>query len=340
MKTLWKDDEMFDFCTSMQMVLESGLSIDDGLEVVKDSTSNDIIRNDIGMLHERIKVVGSFSVCVKEAAFFDDYAKKMIEIGEVSGTLDAVMKELATYYERSFDLKQNLKEALVYPFILLVMMWCIVLLIIWKVLPIFTNVLHNMGTVLQGNATSMMQFGSIFGMISFVVLTLLLLVCLSVYLVNRKAQGNLLSHFFFTRKLYQSLTMAKMTYAFSLFMSSGYDVEEALSYLPQVIDHPGVIEKLNRCIMGLKQGDNFVDLMQSEHLYEGVYANMIYTGFRSGKSEDVLKKASSLFEKDVDTSISTFLNTIEPSVVIVLSVIVGVILLSVMLPLMSIMSSM
>ena len=79
--------------------------------------------------------------------------------------------------------------------------------------------------------------------------------------------------------------------------------------------------------------------MQKEKLYEGVYANMIFTGFHSGKSEEVLKKVSALYERDVDNSISTFLNTIEPGIVILLSIIVGVILLSVMLPLMSIMAS-
>lgn len=339
MKTLWKDDEMFDFCTSMAMVLESGLSIEEGLEVVKDSTQSVQLQQDIAVLYDKVKDIGSFYASVKDVPFLDEYAKKMIEIGEMSGTLDAVMQELATYYERSNDLKQNLKEALVYPFILLVMMWCIVLLIIWKVLPIFSDVLQNMGTVLPGNATSMMEFGHVFGVVSFVVLSILLIACVTLYVINSRAKGSLLSSFFFTRKLYYNMTMARMTYAFSLFISSGYDVEEALSYLPEVIDHPKMQGKLQHCIQGMKEGKGFAELMQQEHLYEGVYANMIYTGFRSGKSEEVLKKASTLYEKDVDTSISTFLNTIEPSVVIVLSVIVGVILLSVMLPLMSIMTS-
>lgn len=339
MKTLWKDDEMFDFCTSLAMVLESGLSIEEGLDIVKDSTQNIKLKKDIQQIHEQIIEVGSFYASIKDVDFFDDYAKKMIEIGEMSGTLDAVMLELATYYERNFDLKQNLKEALVYPFLLLGMMWCIVLLIIWKVLPIFSNVLTNMGTILPGSASSMMRFGSIFGTISFVILSVLLIACIAMYVVNNKAKGSLLAHFFFTKKLYYHMTMAKLTYAFSLFISSGYDVEEAMSYLPEVIDHPNVIAKLQRCQQGLKEQIAFSEVMQKEQLYEGIYANMIYTGFRSGKSEEVLKKASRLYEKEVDLSISTFLNTIEPSIVIILSLIVGIILLSVMLPLMSIMTS-
>ena len=94
------------------------------------------------------------------------------------------------------------------------------------------------------------------------------------------------------------------------------------------------MEKAVRC-----EGKSFSQCLREQALYQGVYASMIITGFHSGKSDEVMQKVSTLYEKDVDTSISTFLNTIEPVIVIVLSVIVGIILLSVMLPLMSIMSS-
>lgn len=338
MRSIWKDNEMFNFCMNMATVLESGLSIEEGLDVVKSSIDVQL-QDDINTIQEQIQDNGSLSASIQNQPFIDDYAKKMIEIGEMSGTLDNVMKELALYYERNYDLKQNLKEALIYPFLLILMMWVIVLLIIWKVLPIFASVLYRMGTILPDSTSQMMQFGRLFGGVSFILLSVLIVACVLVYLINRRAKGSVLAHVPFTKRLFYNLTMAKMTYAFSLFISSGYDVEEALSYLPDVIDHPKTKERLQRCLAGMKQGANFVDTMMKEKLYSGLYANMIYTGFRTGKGEDVLKKASSLYEKDVDNSISSFLNIIEPIVVIALSVIVGVILLSVMLPLMSIMTS-
>lgn len=339
MRTVWKDDEMFEFCTSMAMVLEGGLSAEEGLEVVLESADKEEKKAALQEMLTLIKEKGSFSSTMMELDYIDSYAKKMMEIGEMSGTLDAVMKELAVYYERNDDLKQNLKEALTYPCILLIMMWGIVALIIWKVLPIFEQVLTSMGTVLSGNATVFMQFGNIFSLLSFLVLTILLAGCIFLFLAGRKRKGTLLASLFLTKRLYHNLTMAKMTYALSLFVSSGYDVEEALGYLPGVIDHPKMLKNLAACEKGMQEGKSFLEVMQEEKLYQGVYANMIYTGFRSGKSEEVLKKVSALYEKDVDTSISSFLNTIEPAIVIILSLIVGVILLSVMLPLMSIMTS-
>lgn len=339
MRAEWNDEQMYEFCTSMAMVLEGGLSPQECLEVILSGDIQTEIKKDLEVLLSDIKELGSLYASVKDQVFFDPYAKKMIEIGEISGNLDQVMKELALYYERSEDLKRNLKDALVYPLILLMMMWCIVALIIWKVLPIFEKVLHNMGAILTTGSHTMMQFGRIFAMVSFVLLTIILVIAFYIYITRRSSQNKILSHFFLTKRLYKNIAMAKMTYAFSLFVSSGYDADEAMQYLPDLVDHPDMKERLNHCLTDIKQGDSFLDAMQKEKLYEGVYANMIFTGFHSGKSEEVLKKVSALYERDVDNGISTFLNTIEPGIVILLSVIVGVILLSVMLPLMSIMTS-
>lgn len=339
MRMQWNDEQLYEFCTNMAMVLEGGLSPQECLEVILSSKDTLELRKDIEELLEEIKGKGSLYASIKDKDYIDTYAKKMIEIGEISGNLDQVMNELSLYYQRNDDLKRNLKDALMYPMILLVMMWCIVALIIWKVLPIFTKVLNNMGAILNSSSQTMMDFGRIFAIVSFVLLSVILAGTFMIYITRRRSQSTLLSRFFLTRKLYHNITMAKMTYAFSLFVSSGYDVEEALNYLPGVIDHPGMKDKLDQCQSLIKDGDNFLEAMQKAQLYEGIYANMLFTGFHSGKSEDVLKKVSALYERDVDNSISVFLNTIEPGIVILLSIIVGVILLSVMLPLMSIMTS-
>ena len=133
--TTLRSEEMFDLCTQMSMILAGGLSVEEGLEIIGDDTENPHMKEAAGCLLGKGHVVGS--AALEEAPYFDTYAKKMVEIGEISGHLDNVMKELALYYERSSDLKQSLKEALTYPSILLLMMWAVVGIIVWKVLPIF-----------------------------------------------------------------------------------------------------------------------------------------------------------------------------------------------------------
>lgn len=338
----FNNEEAFEFCTQMTMILSSGLSLQEGLEIIAADTNNPHMRSVCTLLHDNVVEHGSFYQAVKDEECFDDYMKHMIEIGEVSGHLDGVMNELAGYYERAEDLQIQLREALLYPFVLLVMMWVVVGIIVWKVLPIFSQVLANMGSPLPATAESMMYFGKTFAFASFMVLSILLLLILyAVFTIRYGKSGTsaFLSRFFLTKRLYHNITMARMTYALSLFISGGYDMEEAFSYLPDIVEEKKTKSRVQACLEGLRHGENFEKLLLHEHLYEGAYANMIVTGFHSGKSDDVMKKIAQLYERDVDTSISSFLNTIEPLIVIFLSLIIGVILLSVMLPLMSIMSS-
>ncbi|MGX8834625.1 type II secretion system F family protein [Amedibacillus sp. YH-ame6] len=338
----FNNEEAFEFCMQMSMILSSGLSVQEGLEIIMDDSDNKLMKEACKQIHEEVVAQGSFYQAIKDHECFDDYMKQMVKIGEVSGHLDNVMQELSAYYERAYDLSKQLREALFYPFVLLLMMWVVVGIIMWKVLPIFTNVLENMGSPLPESATMMMQFGSGFAIVSFVILTVLLLLVLYVVVRMRKGEGNgaiFLSKFFLTKRLFHNISMARMTYAFSLFISGGFDIEDSLSYLPGIVDEELTKEKIIACMQGMKEGESFEAMIQKVHLYDGAYANMIITGFHSGKSDDVMKKISLLYEKDVDHSISSFLNTIEPVIVVFLSLIVGVILLSVMLPLMSIMTS-
>lgn len=338
----FNNEEAFEFCTQMSMILSSGLSVQEGLEIIMDDSDNKLMKEACKQIHEEVVAQGSFYQAIKDHECFDDYMKQMVKIGEVSGHLDNVMQELSAYYERAYDLSKQLREALFYPFVLLLMMWVVVGIIMWKVLPIFTNVLENMGSPLPESANMMMQFGSGFAIVSFVILTVLLLLVLYVVVRMRKGEGNgatFLSKFFLTKRLFHNISMARMTYAFSLFISGGFDIEDSLSYLPGIVDEELTKQKIIACMQGMKEGESFETMIQKVHLYDGAYANMIITGFHSGKSDDVMKKISLLYEKDVDHSISSFLNTIEPVIVVFLSLIVGVILLSVMLPLMSIMTS-
>ena len=105
------------------------------------------------------------------------------------------------------------------------------------------------------------------------------------------------------------------------------------------ITHKELKEKILRVIKGMENGESFVDCILKEKVFNGSHASMLTIGIKSGRQEEVLKKLVDLYQKDIIESTSHFLNIIEPTIVAILSLIVGIILLSIMLPLMGIMSS-
>lgn len=332
------------FCHEIAIILSSGMSIQEGLEIIYPELFEHSLKEVTKQLLDDYLTYGTFYEAVKKSECFDTYMEEMVQIGEESGNLDDVMHHLSLYYERNDHMISQLKDAFTYPMILMGMMIIVIGIFVIKILPIFHNVLLSLGTTLSPFALQMMSFSKIFAIISFIVLCVIAVLLLIFYGYNKKhpdssLQDVVLARFFATKKLYLHVTMANVTYALSLFLSSGYPMEEAVHYLPEFIKHPKVKEKMIEIVKDVEAGTSFEDAIKERSLYEGVYANLLQIGFRSGRQDEVMKKLVELYEKDVSSSISAFLNIIEPSIVALLSFVVGIILLSVMLPLMSIMSS-
>ncbi len=336
--------EKYMFCNQMAMILESGFSLNQGVTMVYEEMDDKNIK---GVLQEVAKYLDeqvSFSEAIDLTKAFDDYMVNLVKVGETSGNLDDVMQSLSEYYARIDDITNKLKQALTYPIILIIMMVVVVVgIIVFKVLPIFKDVLNGLGSDLSSYANSFMEFGQIFSLICFAVLLVLVIVIIAGYLYQRVTHVNVLSNVvqksFLTRKLSRALNKAQITYALSLFISSGYDLQEAMKFVPKLVDDKQLRANLEKCNEDLINGDSFVEVIKKYQIYQGMQLNMIQVGFKTGQVDIIMKQLSNSFQEEVSRAIDQFLNIIEPTIVTLLSLVVGIVLMSVMLPLISIMSS-
>ena len=324
------------FAGELEMILSSGLGIEEGLQIIAQELPSQALKETVQSMIETFAQEGTFYAAVVQTQAFDPYMEQMVRMGELSGHLDEVLKELVKYYQRQNDMQRQLKEAATYPFILLVMMFLIVGIMVFKVLPIFEDVLASTGAM-----PSVMRFGMLFGQISFVFLfiVLLLIVIFAIVLMIKKSSFHFLMSFPLTRKLYKDLSLARLTYALSLFVSSGYPIEETIGLLGEFVDHPVLKKKIEAIHQDVKEGKSFGQALLDHQVYEGTYANMLAIGIHTGKQDSVLQSLGNLYEQEVEASTSRFLNIIEPTIIALLSIIVGVILLSIMLPLLGILSA-
>ena len=335
--------EKYMFCNQMAMILESGFSLNQGVTMVYEEMDDKNIK---GVLQEVAKYLDeqvSFSEAIDLTKAFDDYMVNLVKVGETSGNLDDVMQSLSEYYARIDDITNKLKQALTYPIILIIMMVVVVGIIVFKVLPIFKDVLNGLGSDLSSYANSFMEFGQIFSLICFAVLLVLVIVIIAGYLYQRVTHVNVLSNVvqksFLTRKLSRALNKAQITNALSLFISSGYDLQEAMKFVPKLVDDKQLRANLEKCNEDLINGDSFVEVIKKYQIYQGMQLNMIQVGFKTGQVDIIMKQLSNSFQEEVSRAIDQFLNIIEPTIVTLLSLVVGIVLMSVMLPLISIMSS-
>ena len=337
-------EEKYIFTNEMEIILSSGLHIMEGLEMMShENTSERLQAVSLSLMHD-MQQGTTFYDAICKVECFDGYMEEMVHIGEGSGKLDRVMKELSLYYDRMNEMQRRIKEAISYPLVLIVMMTIIMGLMVYKVVPIFKSVLLNVEMDLSSSSAIMMHIGETFAYVSFIILLILTIaiVVFSLYAKmskDKKRVETFLMRFLLTRKLYEEMSMAQLTFALSLFLSSGYPIEEALGYLPDFITHPKLHKKVICVLKDVKQGKAFIDAVNENHIYKGIYANMLSVAMKTGQQDDVLKNLVVQYEKNVEEATSHFLNIIEPTIIALLSVMVGIILLSIMLPLMGIMGS-
>lgn len=334
------DQEAYAFCSQLALILHTGIPIIDGLQVMD---QGDMDSQLIHQIKESLILHGTLSKALEELNCFDHYVLSMIEIGERSGNLDEVMDALSSYFKQNMEIREKIKEVVSYPLFLLLIMIVVIGVIVIKVLPIFQNVLHALGTELSPLALTLLTVGTAIGQYGFCILCVLIGL-IGFFLVYRYYQHRkhgyhdpLQSIFF--RGIGDKIAVGRLTYALNLLLSSGCDMQGAMALLPGLVDHPKTLQRLEACQQLLAKGERLEDALMESQLYEGLYAKMLYMGFRRGSGEKVLKEIAELCDQDIDRAVTHYLNIVEPAVVITLSVVVGIILMSVMLPLLSIMST-
>lgn len=336
--------ELSAFCTQIAMVLKAGIPVQEGIGIMAEDTGNKSGGPVLQELHERVEMGEPFHLALDAVGIFPKYMVNMAAIGEESGRLDQVMDSLAAYYERSESISKSIRSAVLYPAMMIGMMLVVILVLIVKVLPIFAQVFAQLGSQMSPLSQSIMGFGVALSRYSTVIVAVAAVLVVLALILRKTSFGSgisshLFHNFFGTKSLASKISAGRFASAMSLMLSSGLDVDQSLSMAGELVDDPKVKEQILGCQISITQGSSFSDALTQSHLFSGVYARMVTVGFRTGSVDEVMGKIAGRYEDEIDTQLGGLISILEPSLVAVLSVIVGMILLSVMLPLMGIMSS-
>lgn len=332
--------EKAQFLDQIGMILDGGISLEDGLDAIVSQVNEIDYANVLKNIRDEVTSGSSLSKALEHTGYYDSYMIHMITIGEESGYLDKVVHELSHYYYRMNDTKQKIKDALTYPSILVVMMLVVVIILINNILPLFKNVLGNMGISIASSTLVLLDIGKNLAIIALVVLFALFVLVLYVLFTMKGKDDSyitLLRKFFVTKKIAYELSVVQFAYALSLLLNSGIPQENALEMCKDLCTDKSLKDKINKLLANLQSGKSMSACLVESKIFKDVYNRLLVIGIKSGHFETTMNEVAKSYEKDIDAGIAKMLDVVEPTLVILLSIIVGIILVSVMLPLASIM---
>lgn len=330
------------FCTQAGLLLKAGIPLGEGLASLIDAGTPEG-RAILQRVADRVAESGSLYEGVRAAGVFPPYMVQMIRVGEAVGKLENVLDALSAYYEREDKLRRSVRSAVMYPVILVLLMAAVVAVLVVAVLPVFSRVLQGLGSEAIGTDSEMVTAGIATGRVVLVVVGVLLVLMVAALIMAATRGGRALllrmgAHLPFLRGLARKVSSGRFASVMAMMLSSGYHLDEALELSEDIVSDGTVKEKIRACREKVNGGAAFSEALLQLDLFSGLYARMIQTGEKAGRLDDVMEKLAAAYETEVDDALSSLVSAIEPTLVVILSIVIGSILLSVMLPLISILS--
>lgn len=336
--------ELSAFCDEMSVILKSGISVLEGLDLIISDTDTKQGREILNIIKAELEKGSSFYNSLVKCNVFPNLMLNFINIGEVTGNLDNVMASLSNYYENEENIKGNIKTAIRYPLIMIIVMFAVILTLVIKVLPVFNQIFLQLGSEMNSFTKGIMNAGAVIAKYSGVFFGfIIVLLCVSLYFFKtengKKQYKKFSAEFFLTKNLYRKIAASQIANAMSLTISGGLDTDESFDMIEKLIEHPEYSEKIKLCKDLALNGEGLGSAIIKSNLFSGIYGKMIALSFKSGNSDEIMKKIALKYNDETQSYINEKISLIEPTLVAIFSIIVGVILLSVMLPLMGIMAS-
>lgn len=344
MEKVYSYQELSAFCLQVSILLKAGVPLDEGLGIMAEDAGSKEEKELLLFLAEEIEVGEPCYTALEKTNVFPPYVVRMAKLGQQTGTLDQMMASLAVYYEKEFLMKRNLKNALTYPMIMVVMLLVVLFVLFTRVMPIFENVYEQLGASLSAVSHTAINLGGIFSGAALAAVALLVVAVVIIYVlslfgkkmdiverginwVNRRS------------KIALAIANRRFTAVLALTLHSGMELEKGMELAMDLVENSKVAERIEACRQSLEAGESYYDAMKDTGLFSGFHIQMIKVGNRSGRLDQVMDTISDDYEQQADISIDNMISRFEPTIVAILAVSVGLILLSVMLPLVGILSA-
>lgn len=340
MDRVLSNQETADACRGLALLLHAGIPLADGVFLLaqEEPDKQAALLNNLG---HRLDAGALLSDAMEESDAFPNYVTGMVRIGERTGRMEEALNSLADYFEERQRTSKLLRSAVAYPSMILALMLAVIGVLLVKVLPVFDRVYASLGSRLTGAAAGLLQLGQLLeGALPWILALLVMLAALVLLLYKSPRLRTQLQTAFGDRWISRKFNNARFARAMAMGLGSGLTLEEALDLAQSLLsDVPRAAERCGICAARLKEGASLADAMAAAQLLPAAQSRMLALGLRGGNADQVMEKIADTLMEEAEEALEALISRVEPAMVMASSLLVGLILLTVMLPLMNILSS-
>jgi general secretion pathway protein F len=317
---------------------QSGLPLEEALLAV--AQQNDQPRTKSILLGVRAKVIEGHALADGLAEFpqaFPELYRATVAAGEQSGHLDVVLERLADYTESRQELRQRITNAMVYPIALVVMAVGIISFMLATVVPKIVGVFENTNAELPALTAGLIATSDFLRAYwPFLIVALILLGWLGWWILRQEGPQRRFHRLLLRLPIFSRLTRgvntARFTRTLSILAGSGVPILEALKISAEVVENVPMREAVTEATVRVREGAAISKSLAASKLFPPMMIHLVSSGEAGGRLEEMLARAASGQEREVDGLIATLLGILQPLLIVIMGAIVLTIVLAILLP--------
>ena len=342
MKKLSPDETSY-FCEQLASMLNAGMNLGDGIEILCEDIDDKRIREVCDSLKDDLDNNETLSQAMQDSEVFPEYVIKMVKIGEMTGQIQRVLEGLTDFYQTRAELNRAVRSAILHPLMLLLMMTAVIVVLIFMVLPMFGDIFSQFDASIISTVENAIGFAYGLGMVLLIVLLAIIVVAVVCAILTgvpkiKHILSQFASVFPLTKKLSRKFSLSKISSAMNMMVSSGISPDEMLEICAGLVDDKYLVNKLLESRDRVLNGEYFADVISTAGIFPALYSKSLKIAYNSGAFDTAWSKLSDRCYESAMESATGIVSFIEPAIVVVLTSIIGAVLLSVMIPLVNIMS--
>ena len=332
------------FMKQFSTMISAGLPISSALETLTVQTSDSSLKKQLQKVLKEVQGGNSlYNSFKKSNVIFSDIQMNLLNAGESSGKLDEILQKITFDLERSKNFISKVRGALIYPslifFTTIVVMWVLMVYMMPSIAnlfielgakdktPLITQILINLSDLL--NPTK--------GITPYLIVAIIVVLYILYHAYRNTVSGRYLTDMIYSKipvfgKLYTQLDIAQFCRIFSMLLSSGVNISEAINITSGAVSSSVYKKAILDVIPEIEKGGTMADALQKSNIFPPVLIRMVDTGEKTGKLDSVLSQMAKFYEDEVDNMSSNLTKLLEPMVLLIVGIFVAILAVAVYLP--------
>lgn len=333
-----KETDIIIFARQFSTMIDAGLPLLQCLDILQSQQENPTFKKNLKIIKESVETGETFADSLKKfPKIFNELFINMVAAGEAGGILDIILRRLSAYMEKMAKLKRQVKGAMTYPIITIIVAIVVVAIILVFVIPVFSRMFADFGAALPKPTVMVINMSQFtINNIGWIIggLFLFLFIVKRIYATQK---GRILMDDMFLRLpvigiLIRKVAVAKFTRTTSTMLSSGVSILEVLDIVAKTSGNKIVEFAISDVKAGIAEGRSMADPLQESGVFPSMVCSMIAVGESTGALDNMMEKIADFYDDEVDQAVKNLTDMIEPFMLVFLGIVVGGLVISMYLP--------